>query len=109
MANLNFGSAAAYAILAAAGITNTGNTSVIGGVVGSFPTTSITGFPASVVIDNADAQVALQDALRLYNALSILPYTSLSATTANLSLLGNGSSASTYVPGNYSAGTSMSM
>lgn len=76
MASLNFGRAAAFSLLAAAGITNTGATIIQGGVIGSFPTTSITGFPPGQALkDNADAQNALADALVLYNALSALAFT----------------------------------
>ena len=82
--NLALGSAANYAILAAAGITNTGSTSIAGGVIGSFPTTSITGFnPPPATVDNADAQAALAAALIEYNALLALP-TTASLTTADI-------------------------
>jgi len=103
------GSSANYAILAAAGITNAvPATSVTGGVIGSFPTTSITGFnPPTATVDNADAAAALTDALTAYNYYSALTFTSLSGSSANLSVLGNGSNASTYTAGNYSAGSSM--
>lgn len=105
-------SAANYEVLAAAGISNTGNTVVTGGNIGSFPTTSITGFPPGVVtapfgVDNANAHQANLDGLAAYNFYSGLAFTSLSASSANLSVLGNGATASTYIPGNYSAGTSM--
>lgn len=106
------GVAANYELLAAAGISNTGNTVITGGNIGTFPTPSITGFPPGVVtppntIDNTDAAAAQAAALVAYNFYSALPFTSLSASSANLSVLGNGSSASTYTPGNYSAGSSM--
>jgi hypothetical protein len=104
--------AAAYAILAAAGITNTGATVISGGNIGSYPTATETGFTGANFVppattDNADAQAGLAAALVTYNALSALTFTSLSASSANLSTLGNGSTASTYTAGNYSAGTSM--
>jgi hypothetical protein len=103
--------AANYALLAAAGITNSGSTVIKGGNVGSFPTTSITPgawvlIPPSV-IDNADAHQANLDGLAAYNFFSALTFVSLSASSANLSVLGNGGTASTYLPGNYSAGSSM--
>jgi hypothetical protein len=106
------GVAANYELLAAAGITNTGSSVITGGNVGSFPTPSITGFPPGTVtppnsIDNTDAQAAQAAAIIAYNYYTGLTFTSLSGSSANLSVLGNGSSASTYTPGNYSAGSSM--
>lgn len=102
------GSASRYALLAAAGITNTGNTVVNGGVIGSYPTATETGFPPGIAtVDNADAALAQANALTAYNFYSALAFTSLSGSSANLSVLGNGSSASTYTAGNYSAGSSM--
>jgi hypothetical protein len=106
------GLAGKYELLAAAGISNTGNTVITGGNIGSFPTPSITGFPPGVVtppftIDNTDAAAAQGAALVAYNFYSALTFTSLSASSANLATLGNGSTASTYTPGNYSAGSSM--
>ena len=99
--------AANYGILAAAGITNTGATIVAGGVIGSFPTTSITFDGGSAIVDNNDAPQAHVDALAAYNTFSAMPFTSLSGSSANLSVLGNGATASTYNAGNYSAGSSM--
>jgi len=103
------GSSANYAILAAAGITNAAPaTSITGGVIGSFPTTSITGFnPPTATIDNTHAAAALTAALSAYNHYSGLTFTSLSGSSADLSVLGNGANASTYNAGNYSAGSSM--
>jgi hypothetical protein len=106
------GTAAAYAILAAAGITNSGATLITGGNIGSFPTATETGFTGAnftppAAINNTGASAALTDALTAYNFYSALSFTSLSGSSANLSVLGNGSNASTYIPGNYSAGTSM--
>jgi hypothetical protein len=106
------GLANAYAILAAAGITNSGATLITGGDIGSYPTTSITGFTganftAPAAIDNTHAQAALAAALIAYNFYSAQTFTSLSGSSANLSVLGNGSTVSTYLPGNYSAGSSM--
>jgi len=98
----NFGRSSAYAVLAAAGITNTGGSVISGGVIGSFPTTSITGFPPGQASqDNADAQGALTDALVLYNALSALTFTSLGGAL-DLSTAFSGSNVVT--PGNYSFG-----
>jgi hypothetical protein len=106
------GLAGNYELLAAAGISNTGNTVVTGGNVGSFPTPSITGFPPGIVtppftVDNTDAAAAQSAALVAYNYFTGLTFTSLSGSSANLSVLGNGSTASTYLPGNYSSGSSM--
>jgi type VI secretion system secreted protein VgrG len=104
--------AANYAILAAAGITNTGATLITGGNIGSYPTATETGFTGANFVppattDNADAQAGLAAALVTYNALAALTFTSLSGSSANLSTLGNGATAATYLPGNYSAGSSM--
>jgi hypothetical protein len=101
-----------YALNAYSGITNSGLTVISGGNIGSFPTSSITGFPPGLlsppaVIDNADSLQARLDALSAYNTFAALAFTSLGASSVNLSVSGNGSSASTYTPGNYSAGTSM--
>ena len=107
------GIAANYAILAYSGVTNTGNTVVIGGNVGSAPTMSITGFPPGIIappfgIDNADAAAARTAGLAAYTHYTGLVFTSLSATSANLSTSGTGGT-NVYTPGNYSAGTSMTM
>lgn len=105
-------SAARYVLLAYSGITNTGSTVITGGNIGSFPTNSITGFPPGVVvppygIDSQHAQQAEIDALAAYNFYAALAFTSLGASSVNLSTSGNGSNNHTYIPGNYSAGTSM--
>jgi hypothetical protein len=93
--------------LAAAGISNSGS-SVLNLLIGSFPTTSITGFPpGSAVQDNTDAPGAIQDASAMYGSLVAGSFTSLSASSANLSVLGNGATAATYNAGSYSAGSSM--
>lgn len=101
-----------YALLAYSGITNTGSSLIGGGNIGSYPTTSITGFPpgtfvSPAAIDNAHAQQAEVDALAAYNAFAAMTFTSLGASSVNLSTSGNGSSPSTYKAGNYSAGSSM--
>src|ERR1039457_4336465 len=73
------GSADAFGVLGASGVTNTGS-SVIWGDLGVFPGTSITGFPPGIVhgtIHNDDA-VAMQaqaDALTGYNYLAGLART----------------------------------
>ena len=104
------GAASSYALLAYSGITNTGSTVVTGGNIGSFPTTSITGFPpgtlvAPAVVNNSGASAA-QTAL----AAAIVYYQGLTPTLSGLSDLsveGNGSTAATYTAGNYfSAGAS---
>jgi len=104
--------AANYAVLALSGITNSGLTVIAGGNIGSAPTQTETGFPPGLisppgVIDNANATQARVDGLAAYNTFAALVFTSLGASSVNLSTSGNGSSASTYIPGNYSAGTSM--
>jgi hypothetical protein len=104
--------AANYAVLAYSGITNSGLTVIAGGNIGSAPTTTETGFPPGLIsppgiIDNANATQARVDGLAAYNTFAALSFVSLGATSVNLSVSGNGSSASTYLPGNYSAGTSM--
>jgi Ice-binding-like len=105
------GVAANYSLLAAAGITNTGSSVIAGGNVGSYPTMTITPgawtLTPPAAIDETHAAAAQGAALAAYNFFSAETFTSLSASTADLSVLGNGSSASTYVAGNYSAGSSM--
>jgi hypothetical protein len=106
------GTAANYALLAASGISNSGSSVVAGGNIGSSPTATITGFPpgtftAPAHVDNASAaaaQGAVTAAVTYFNSLS---YVSLSGSSANLSVLGNGATAATYNAGNYSAGSSM--
>jgi hypothetical protein len=71
-------SASNYAILAYSGITNTGSTVISGGVIGSSPTATETGFPPGsfvfpAQIDNADAgqaQTDLAAAISYYSGLS---------------------------------------
>ncbi len=107
------GVAAAYALLAYSGISNTGNTTIVGGNIGSGTgSASITGFPPGVialpgVVDNADAGAA-QTAL----AAAIVHYQGLTPTLSgltNLSTGGNGATASTYTPGVYVGSTSLTM
>jgi hypothetical protein len=103
--------AANYVILAGAGITNSGSSIITGGNVGSSPTATYTLdgmiFIPPAAVDTPNAAQAIADGLTAYNAFSALSFTSLSASSANLSTLGNGGTASTYLPGNYSAGSSM--
>lgn len=106
------GTAANYALLAYSGITNSGSTVITGGNIGSYPTTSITGFPpgtltSPAVIDNVAAQAA-QTAL----TAAIIYYQGLTPTLSgltDLSVEGNGSTASTYTAGNYFGSTSLTM
>jgi hypothetical protein len=70
-ATVNLGTAASFAVLAGAGITNTGATSITGDV-GTFPTTSMTGFGTVVVMGtnnagNAVTQTAKTDLILAYN------------------------------------------
>src|ERR1700676_251716 len=106
--NTQLGSSANYAILAAAGITNTGLTVVSGGVIGSSPTATETGFPPGVAtIDNADAAAAQTAALVAYNFYNGLTFTSL-GTAVNMSTnTGGGGGAGVYRAGNYSSTSSL--
>jgi hypothetical protein len=103
--------AANYVILAGAGVTNSGSSIIQGGNVGSSPTATYTLdgmiFIPPAAVDTPHAAQAIADGLSAYNTFSALPFTSISASSANLSVLGNGGTASTWLPGNYSAGTSM--
>jgi hypothetical protein len=107
------GAAGNYALLASAGITNTGNTTVVGGNIGSVPTSSITGFPpglltAPAVIDNSANATAAQVAL----AAAIAHYQGLTPTLsglANLSTGGNGSTIATWTPGVYVGAAGLTM
>jgi hypothetical protein len=71
------GATATFGVLAAAGITNTGST-VINGDIGSFPTTSETGFPPGIVTGTNHAgdsvtQAAMTALTARYNAAQSLP------------------------------------
>ena len=68
---VGLGTADSFAVLAGSGITNTGP-SVINGDIGSYPTTSITGFPPGTVNGtnhggDADTQGAKSDLVTAYN------------------------------------------
>ena len=106
--DIELGSAANYALLAASGITNTGTTIVTGGVIGSSPTPSITFDGGTATVDNADAaaaQSAVTTAVAYFNGLT---YTSLSGSSVNLSTsTGGGGGAGVYHAGHYSAGSTM--
>jgi hypothetical protein len=106
----SLGIAATFGGVGGGGITNTGNTVVTGGSIGTYPTASITGFPPGVaVIDAVNGAAAQAAALAAYNQYSALAFTVISASTADLTALGNGATTATWLPGNYSAGTSMSI
>ena len=106
------GVAASFSLLAYSGITNTGNTVISGGNIGSSPTASITGFPpgtltAPAIINNAGAAAA-QTAL----AAAILYYQGLTPTLSGLSDLsveGNGSAADTFTSGVYVGASGLTM
>jgi hypothetical protein len=112
------GASGKYAILAAAGITNTGLTVITGGNVGSYPTTTITpGTPAwtltsPAAIDNTDAAAALADALAVYNALLALP-TTAALTTGDIGVSGAqgsvGAANGTWYAGKYVSPSSIAM
>lgn len=92
------GSAANYAVLASAGITNTGSTSITGGVIGSSPTPSITGFnPPPATVDNADAGAAQTAAVAAYNYYSTLPAGTIISSVAS----------QTFTPGTYTASSTL--
>ena len=96
------GIAAKYAILAAAGITNTGATVVAApAVIGSFPTTTITFDGGTATVDNLDAAAAQIAANAAYLHYAGLVFTSLGGAL-NLSTAFSGSNIVT--PGNYSFG-----
>jgi hypothetical protein len=91
-------SAANYAVLAYSGITNTGNTVITGGDIGSSPTPAISGFPPGIVVppaivDNADAGAARIDAQIAYNYYSTLPSGTIISSV----------SSQTFTPGTYTA------
>lgn len=106
--------AANYALLAYAGISNTGSTVVGGGNIGSFPTASITGFPPGVVappygIVNGpaanQARIDGNNALLYYQGLG--PGTVL--TNADMGTQNVGSGNGVYPPGVYSSATSLAI
>jgi hypothetical protein len=104
--NPQLGVAATYAILAWSGITNTGNTVITGGNIGSSPTASITGFPPGVVlppgtIDNTNAAAAHTAAAAAYAHYAGLAFTALSSDDMSTSGIAGGA---TYNAGNYSGG-----
>ncbi|KAK5240074.1 hypothetical protein LTS06_012578, partial [Exophiala xenobiotica] len=75
---INLGTAAAFGVLGASDVTNTGPT-IINGDLGVFPGTSITGFPPGIIngaLHNSDAvaQIAQADATTAYNVAAGLAY-----------------------------------
>jgi hypothetical protein len=102
--NAELGTAANYALLAYSGITNaSASTSVTGGVIGSAPTMTETGFnPPVVTIDNADAAAA-----RLAGNAAFGYYSGLTATQsglADLSANDGGGGAGVYYAGVFKGG-----
>jgi hypothetical protein len=99
------GPSALYAILAYSGITNADPlTTISGGVIGSFPITSITGFnPPPATVDNADATAA-----RVAGQAAFIYYSGLTPTLTGLANLSTahsvGAPAGTYYAGVYSGG-----
>jgi len=98
------GSAANYALLAYSGITNADpSTSISGGVIGSAPIMSITGFnPPTATVDNADAPAA-----RTAGNAAFLYYSGLTPTQtglADLSTNDGGGGVGVYHAGVFSGG-----
>lgn len=100
---IDLGSAAAFAILAGSGVTNTGPT-VITGDLGTSPTGTINGFPPGIVIGNVHASdpVAAQAKLDLTTAYN----DAQGRTTGAVSLPGN-LSGLTITPGLYKNSSSV--
>jgi Ice-binding-like len=81
--------AANYALLAAAGITNTGATLIAGGNIGSFPTTTIIGFTGAnftppATTDNGNASQAQTDGHAAYLFYKALGAVGITITTADI-------------------------
>ena len=74
------GAASSYAVLGGQTVTNSGSTT-IGGDVGVWPGTAVTGFPPGIVtggtihLADANAQLAQDDVTTAYNALAAAPCT----------------------------------
>lgn len=106
------GISANYALLSYAGITNTGNSVVTGGVIGAFPTASYTGWnPAGIAtIDSADAQAS-----RIAGAAAYTYYQGLGAAGTTLSTAdmgtqsGGGAPTGTYYAGAYKSLSSLAI
>lgn len=100
---INLGTAGNFAILAGAGVTNTGNT-IITGDLGTSPTGTITGFPPGIVIGTIHAAnpVAAQAKIDLTTAYN----EAQARSTGAISLPGD-LSGLTLAPGLYSNSTSV--
>jgi hypothetical protein len=90
--------AANYALLAAAGETNTGATLIAGGNVGSFPTATQTGFTGAnfvspAAIDNGNASQAQTDGHAAYLFYKALGAAGIAITTADIGASGTQHSA----------------
>jgi hypothetical protein len=108
-----FASAGNYALLGGSGITNSGNTTVAGGNIGSSPTATITGFPPGVlsfpsVVDNVDAAQAQIDSTAAYTYFSTLPATQSVGAAADLSVNGVAGS-NRYLAGVVNGSSSLAM
>jgi len=106
-------SAAGYAILAYSGITNTGNTVIAGGNIGSYATNSVSGFPpgtfvspAAYVTATAQNQTDLATAISYYENLTPTQ-TLLTADMGTQS--GGGAPTGTYYAGVYVSGSSLAI
>lgn len=79
---VDLGTATSFAVLAAAGITNTGSTTITGDI-GTYPTTTETGFPPGIIngtnhAGDAVTQGARSDAIAAYgDAAGRTPFTTL--------------------------------
>jgi hypothetical protein len=104
LVTVELGSAANYALLAYSGITNADPaTSISGGVIGSAPIMSITGFnPPTATVDNADAPAARLDGNAAFGYYSGLTPTQSSLN--NLSTNNGGGGVGVYRAGIFSGG-----
>jgi hypothetical protein len=110
------GRAAAYDLLAAAGITNTGSSIIAGGNVGSFPTATYTLdgmiFIPPAALDSADAQNAQIDNNAAFLFFQALPQT-MALSTADIGATGiqhsPGAPNGTYYPGVYVSPSSIAI
>lgn len=110
--NGQLGIAGAYALLAYSGITNTGNSVISGGNVGSAPTMTETGFPPAQIllpgsIDNANAAAARTAGLAAYNFYAAL--TPTQSGLSNLSTNNGGGGAGVYHAGVFVGASSLTM
>ena len=100
---IDLGTAGNFAVLAGAGVTNTGNT-IVTGDLGTSPTGTVTGFPPGIVIGNIHAAdpVAAQAKLDLTTA-----YNAAQARITGAVSLPGDLSGLTLVPGLYANSTSV--